>query len=46
VNLDRLVSNAAATTQMAHTVAEVAQTAAELARVADDQNHLVGQFRL
>ncbi len=46
VNLGRVAHNAAATSQMAHTVAEVAQTAAELARVADDQNHLVGQFRL
>ena len=46
VNLDRVASNATATSQMARTVAEVARTAAELARVADDQNHQVGQFRL
>jgi methyl-accepting chemotaxis protein len=46
VNLERVAHNAAATSQMARTVSEVAHTAAELARVADDQNHQVGQFRL
>ncbi|MDR3683919.1 MAG: methyl-accepting chemotaxis protein [Geothrix sp.] len=46
VNLERVENNAAATSQMARTVAEVAHTAAELARVAEDQNHQVGQFRL
>ena len=45
-NLARVASNATATGQMARTVAEVAHTAAELARVAEDQNHLVGQFRV
>ena len=46
VNLDRVAHNAAATGQMAQTVAEVARTAAELARVAEDQNQQVGQFRV
>jgi methyl-accepting chemotaxis protein len=46
VNLGRVAHNAAATTQMARTVSEVAHTASELARVAEDQNHLVGQFKL
>ena len=46
VNLDRVAHNATATNQMARTVAEVAHTAAELARVAEDQNHLVGQFKV
>ncbi len=45
-NLDRVAHNATATEQMARTVAEVARTAAELARVAEDQNHVVGQFRV
>ncbi len=45
-NLARVASNATATGQMARTVAEVAHTAAELARVAEDQNQLVGQFRV
>jgi methyl-accepting chemotaxis protein len=45
-NLDRVAHNATATNQMARTVSEVAHTAAELARVAEDQNHLVGQFRV
>ena len=45
-NLDRVAHNATATNQMARTVSEVARTAAELARVAEDQNHLVGQFRV
>jgi methyl-accepting chemotaxis protein len=45
-NLDRVAHNATATNQMARTVSEVALTAAELARVAEDQNHLVGQFRV
>ena len=46
VNLDRVAHNAAATGQMAQTVAEVARTAAELARVAEDQNQQVGQFQV
>jgi len=46
VNLDRVAHNATATEQMARTVSEVAHTAAELARVAEQQNHLVGQFRV
>ncbi|MFZ1375499.1 MAG: methyl-accepting chemotaxis protein [Geothrix sp.] len=45
-NLSRVAHNATATEQMARTVSEVARTAAELARVAEDQNHLVGQFRV
>ncbi len=45
-NLARVGSNAAATGQMARTVTEVARTAADLARVAEDQNHLVGQFKV
>jgi methyl-accepting chemotaxis protein len=45
-NLARVADNATATGQMARTVGEVAHTAAELARVADDQNRLVGQFRV
>ncbi len=45
-NLGRVATTATATSQMARTVAEVARTAAELARVAEDQNHLVGQFRV
>ena len=45
-NLSRVASTASATGQMARTVAEVAHTAAELARVAEDQNHLVGQFKV
>jgi methyl-accepting chemotaxis protein len=45
-NLDRVAHNATATEQMARTVSEVASTAAELARVADGQNHVVGQFRV
>ena len=45
-NLNRVAQNATATGQMARTVAEVAHTAAELARVAEDQNHLVGQFKV
>jgi len=45
-NLSRVAHNATATEQMARTVSEVANTAAELARVAEDQNHLVGQFRV
>jgi methyl-accepting chemotaxis protein len=45
-NLDRVAHNATATNQMARTVSEVAHTAAELARVAEDQNHLVGQFQV
>jgi len=46
VNLDRVAHNASATEQMARTVSEVASTAADLARVADDQNRLVGQFKV
>jgi methyl-accepting chemotaxis protein len=46
LNLDRVANNATATSQMARTVAEVASTAAELARVAEGQNHQVGQFKL
>jgi methyl-accepting chemotaxis protein len=45
-NLDRVAQNAAASGQMAKTVAEVARTAADLARVADEQNQVVGQFKL
>ena len=45
-NLSRVADNATATNQMARTVSEVARTAAELARVAEDQNHLVAQFRV
>ncbi len=45
-NLDRVAHTATATGQMAQTVSEVALTAAELAKVAEDQNHLVGQFRV
>jgi methyl-accepting chemotaxis protein len=45
-NLSRVAHTAAATGQMARTVAEVATTAAELARVAEDQNHVVGQFKV
>jgi methyl-accepting chemotaxis protein len=45
-NLGRVAQNATATREMARSVAEVAGTAAELARVADHQNHLVGQFKL
>ncbi len=45
-NLDRVAHTASATGQMARTVAEVASTAAELARVAEDQNHVVGQFKV
>mgnify|MGYP005805664569 CR=1 FL=1 len=45
-NLERVAHNATATQEMARTVAEVAGTAAELARVADSQNHLVGQFKV
>jgi methyl-accepting chemotaxis protein len=45
-NLDRVAHTASATGQMARTVAEVAHTASELARVAEDQNHLVGQFKV
>ncbi len=45
-NLSRVAHTAAATIQMAQTVAEVARTAADLARVAEDQNHLVGQFKI
>ncbi|GLH73337.1 hypothetical protein GETHLI_18390 [Geothrix limicola] len=45
-NLGRVAHNATATEQMARTVSEVARTAAELARVAEDQNQLVGQFRV
>jgi methyl-accepting chemotaxis protein len=45
-NLDRVAHTATATGQMARTVTEVARTAAELARVAEEQNHLVGQFRV
>ena len=45
-NLSRVAHNATATEEMARTVSEVARTAAELARVAEDQNHLVGQFRV
>ena len=46
VNLDRVAQNASAASQMARTISEVAHTAAELARVAEDQNHQVGQFRV
>ncbi len=45
-NLSRVAHNATATEEMARTVSEVARTAAELARVAEDQNHVVGQFRV
>jgi len=45
-NLSRLAHTAAATGQMARTVTEVARTAAELARVAEEQNHLIGQFKV
>ena len=45
-NLSRVAHTAAATGQMARTVAEVATTAAELARVAEDQNQVVGQFKV
>jgi methyl-accepting chemotaxis protein len=45
-NLSRVAHTASATGQMARTVAEVATTAAELARVAEDQNHVVGQFKV
>jgi methyl-accepting chemotaxis protein len=45
-NLARVAHNATASGQMARTVAEVARTAGELARVAEDQNQLVGQFRV
>ena len=45
-NLGRVAHTATATGQMARTVSEVARTAAELAKVAEDQNHLVGQFRV
>jgi methyl-accepting chemotaxis protein len=45
-NLDRVAHTASATGQMARTVAEVATTAAELARVAEDQNQVVGQFKV
>jgi methyl-accepting chemotaxis protein len=45
-NLNRVAHTASATVQMARTVAEVAHTASELARVAEDQNHLVGQFKV
>ena len=45
-NLGRVAHTATATGQMARTVSEVAHTAAELAKVAEDQNHLVGQFRV
>jgi methyl-accepting chemotaxis protein len=45
-NLSRVAHTASATGQMARTVAEVATTAAELARVAENQNHLVGQFKV
>ncbi|HEY3400954.1 MAG TPA: methyl-accepting chemotaxis protein [Geothrix sp.] len=45
-NLERVAHNATATREMARAVAEVARTAAELAGVADNQNHLVGQFKV
>jgi len=45
-NLGRVAHTAAATIEMAQTVAEVARTASDLARVAEDQNHLVGQFKV
>jgi methyl-accepting chemotaxis protein len=45
-NLQRVAANATATREMARTVTEVASTAAELARIADNQNHLVGQFKV
>jgi methyl-accepting chemotaxis protein len=45
-NLARVAHNATASGQMARAVAEVAHTAAELARVAEGQNHLVGQFKV
>ena len=45
-NLNRVAHTASATVQMARTVAEVAHTASELARVAEDQNHVVGQFKV
>jgi methyl-accepting chemotaxis protein len=45
-NLDRVARNAEATEQMARMVVEIASTAAELARVAENQNHLVSQFKV
>jgi methyl-accepting chemotaxis protein len=45
-NLDRVGRNAEATGQMARMVSEIASTAAELARVAENQNQLVGQFKV
>lgn len=45
-NLARVAQNTVATQEMARAVTEVASTAAELARVAEEQNHLVGQFRV
>jgi methyl-accepting chemotaxis protein len=45
-NLDRVARNAEATEQMARMVTEIASTAAELARVAENQNHLVSQFKV
>ena len=45
-NLASVARNAEATSQMARMVTEVASTAGELARVADNQNHLVSQFKV
>ena len=45
-NLVRVAHNATATEQLSRTVIEISHTAAELARVAEDQNHLVGQFKV
>lgn len=45
-NLVRVAHNATATEQLSRTVIEISHTAAELARVAENQNHLVGQFKV